>query len=115
MNDACWNTILFVILPIILLTIIIFCFKFKYRKNCGVYRVKAYAIPLKIKKRGYVMKNELYNPFRQVCSMAKEIDSMPVLTDDQCSKLFQHVSNSDMETTIRTLRHAYYLIKQEFA
>ena len=57
------------------------------------------------------MRKELYTPFKQVCGMAKEILGMPVLTEEQVKKVFAHVSNADMETTIRTLRHIYMLLK----
>lgn len=43
--------------------------------------------------------------------MAKEILDMPVLTEEQVKKVFAHVSNADMETTIHTLRHIYMLLK----
>ncbi len=59
------------------------------------------------------MKQDLYYSFNQACSMAKEIVALPDLNTEQCAKVFQHVSNSDMETTIRTLRYAYHMIKQE--
>jgi len=57
------------------------------------------------------MRKELYTPFKQVCGMAKEILDMPVLTEEQVKKVFAHVSNADMETTIHTLRHIYMLLK----
>ncbi len=59
------------------------------------------------------MKEELFNSFNQICSMAKEIDELPDLTKEQYARIFQHVSNSDMETTIRTLRYAFHMIKEE--
>lgn len=54
------------------------------------------------------MRKELYSPFLQICTMSKEITAFDPLTDEQFSKVFDHVSNIDMETTIRTMRYAYH-------
>ncbi len=59
------------------------------------------------------MKKELYQSFNQVCLMAKEISELPDLSEIQSDKVFNHVSNVDMETTIRTIRYAYHMIKRE--
>ena len=59
------------------------------------------------------MKSELYPAFNQVCLMAKEIANLPALSESQIEKVFSHVSNVDMETTIRTIRYAYHMVKQE--
>ncbi len=59
------------------------------------------------------MKSELYPAFNQVCLMAQEIANLPDLDENQIEKVFSHVSNVDMETTIRTIRYAYHMVKQE--
>jgi len=61
------------------------------------------------------MKKELYPVFTQACEMAKELADMPQLSPEQMDRIFAHMSNSDMETTIRTLRYAYMLIRKENA
>ena len=59
------------------------------------------------------MKKELYDSFKKICVQAKEISGMPELSPSQIDKIVLHVSNSDMETTIRTISHAYHMIKTE--
>ena len=61
------------------------------------------------------MKKELYDSFKKICIQAKEIAEMPDLTQGQIDRIFQHVSNADMETTIHTILHAYRMIKAEIS
>lgn len=59
------------------------------------------------------MKKELYESFKKACIQAKELSELPELTDEQFSKIFLHFSNTDMETTIRTIGYASRMIKLE--
>ena len=59
------------------------------------------------------MEKQLVDSFINVCKMAKVINDLPDLTEAQYEKIFYHVSNTDMATTIRTIEHAYHMVKRE--
>ena len=59
------------------------------------------------------MEKQLVDSFNNVCKMAKVITDLPNLTEAQYEKIFYHVSNADMITTIRTIEHAYQMVKRE--
>ncbi len=53
------------------------------------------------------MKTELFERFNSACDKAKVISTLPNLSEEQYSKIFSHVSNTDMMTTIKTINFAY--------
>ena len=61
------------------------------------------------------MKKELVESFLEVCDKAKKIADSPKLSEEQYDKVFYHMSNVDMETTIRTVNYAYRLLQYELA
>ena len=61
------------------------------------------------------MKKELIDPFLKTCSDAKKIAELPALTHEEYEKVFYHMSNVDMETTIRTINYAYRLLQFEMS
>jgi hypothetical protein len=58
------------------------------------------------------MEKQLVDSFNAACKKAKVINDLPNLTEEQYEKIFYHVSNADMITTIRTIEHAYQMVKQ---
>jgi len=58
------------------------------------------------------MEKQLVDSFNAACKKAKVINDLPNLTEEQYEKIFYHVSNADMFTTIRTIEHAYQMVKQ---
>jgi len=59
------------------------------------------------------MNLDLVKNFNDACDMAKVISELPNLTESQYGRIFEHVSNGDMVTTIRTIQHAYSMIQKE--
>ncbi len=59
------------------------------------------------------MNLDLVKNFDDACKMAKAISELPSLTDAEYGRIFEHVSNGDMVTTIRTIQHAYSMIQKE--
>lgn len=58
------------------------------------------------------MNKNLVESFNTACKKAKVINDLPNLTDEQYEQIFYHVSNEDMVTTIRTINHAYTMVKK---
>ncbi|MFA6938325.1 MAG: hypothetical protein WCQ67_08850 [Treponema sp.] len=58
------------------------------------------------------MNKDLLESFHNACKKAKVINDLPNLTDEQYEQIFYHVSNEDMVTTIRTINHAYTMVKK---
>lgn len=58
------------------------------------------------------MDKQLVDSFNITCKKAKVINDLPNLTEEQYEKVFYHVSNEDMITTMRTIDHAYQMVKK---
>lgn len=59
------------------------------------------------------MNLNLVDNFNKACELAKAISEFPALSEEEYGRIFEHVSNGDMETTIRTIVHAYNMIQKE--
>ncbi len=59
------------------------------------------------------MRPELIKTFMNACKTADAITSFPELTEEQYNQLFMHMSNVDVETTVRTINYAHRMIQFE--
>lgn len=59
------------------------------------------------------MRPELFSTFIEACKSAQKITELPDLGQEKYNQLFMHMSNVDMETTIRTINYAHRMLLHE--
>ena len=59
------------------------------------------------------VKKELISSFTTECGHAKELLDLLNNFPDSAETYFTHVSNADMETTIRTIRSIYLMVRKD--